>query len=632
MLKKAPKRMSIVFFVLLGLSILFTLHPLWEATSGLAKEILITLTVVAGIHVLDRILFFADTAEALHGITTVIAENSAKDHQSTQQTLIDATTAKLAGVTKTTETTLGKISTDMSRMIDDVHQETLDTLEKTKAYLRQVSDSLAAMTTVGISRLYSSREEAGADMIKDLSADAPIHVRLMGISLNDFVQGKGAFGKAWNDLKAKVKHHGGLTNKLADPSPDPSAAKLHFQLLLIHPYCLGAQLRSKGEARGTDAIDSRLMTDVLSVAKEIEKLQEQANGDILIECRLYQLPPTLFLCSVIRGAEADGQIVTYMQPYFFWNKRKDMPVPVFKCMTDPSKDRDDQIAHQLNEHFDLIWDRSSVSLKDFRHNNIFGVDRGLRQAGGVNVFLQKADSRQRILQMLQNAESDVWVQGISLQSFFTAGDLYKALIGLILKGKVRIRVLLIDPECEQAKLRAFRERLFVAKDETLDSFIASDRIKVSTLFRDTTSSINEICDFMEHLVLEQGANPGWKHNILVRKYSSAPACFVLRVDDRVLVEQYHYGKSTHTDQPQMDVAILGKEMPVFEFTSVTDDLFDDSPEVQERKPFRLLEDHFRFAFANSKDVLPKSVLQSCRVFDANGESGLFRDGNHVRRL
>jgi hypothetical protein len=104
----------------------------------------------------------------------------------------------------------------------------------------------------------------------------------------------------------------------------------------------------------------------------------------------------------------------------------------------------------------------------------------------------------------------------------------------------------------------------------------------------------------------------------------------LRVDDRVLVEQYHYGKSTHTDQPQINVAILGKEMPVFEFTSVTDDLFDDSPEIQERKPFRLLEDHFRFAFANSKDVLPNSVLRSCRVFDANGESALFRNEDAVQ--
>lgn len=616
--------MSIVFFVLLALSIAFTLHPLWEASSGLAKEILITLTVVAGIHVLDRILFFSDTADALHGITAVIAENSAKDHHSTQQTLIESTTQKLSNVTQTTEATLGKLTANMSSMIDDVHKETLDTLEQTKGYLRQVSDSLAAMTTIGISRLYSSREEAGSDMLKDLAIDAPVHVRLMGISLNDFVQGHGAFGTAWNELKSKVKHHND-TVRNADGGGSSHEPKLHFRLLLIHPYCLGAQLRSKGEARGTDAIDSRLMTDVLSVTKEIEKLQSQTGGNIVIECRLYQLPPTLFLCSVVRGEGGNGQIVTYMQPYFFWNKRKDMPVPVFKCTTEPSKELDDQIAHQLNEHFDLIWNKSSVSLEDLRHNNIFGVDRGLRQAGAVNVFLQKSESRQRILQMLRRAKSDVWIQGISLHAFFSAGDLYKELIRLILEGKVRIRALLIDPECEQAKLRAFRERLFVDKDETLDSFIKSERIRTSTLFRDTISSIREIREFMEHLVAEKGVSPGWKHNMLVRQYSSAPACFILRVDDRVLVEQYHYGKATHSDQPQMDVAILGKEMPVLEFTSATDDLFDDSPEVQERKPFRLLEDHFRFAFANASDVLPDSVLKHCSSSEY-GEFALLTSG------
>jgi hypothetical protein len=627
--QRFPKRAFAFFVASLSLCILFFIHPLWEAASGVAKEIFITLTVVTGIHFLDRMFLLRDTWEALHKMTDVIARKSAEHHQATQQTLTNATTKKLSEVTKDTEATLSRLTTNMSGMIDHVHDETVETLEQTKAYLRQVSDSLRAMNAVGISRLYSNREEAGADMLKDLTVDGPLHVRLMGISLNDFVQGKGAFGKAWNDLKTKVKIAGEAANRRGDiataTSQSNGRSRILFQLLLIHPYCLGAQLRSKGESRGTDAIDSRLMTDVLSVAKEIERLQKLASRDTVIECRLYQLPPTLFLCSIIRGSEENGQIVSYMQPYFFWNKRKDMPVPVFKCITDPSKDPDDQIPHQLNEHFDLIWQRSSISLEDFRNNHIIGVDRGLRQAGAVNVFLQKSESRQRILQMLKNAKSHVWIQGISLQSYFSAGDLYKEILGRIVEGKICIRVLLIDPECEQAKFRAFRERLFVDKDETLESFIAADRIKDSTLFRHTTSSIKEICDFMEHLVAAKGRDSNWRHNILVRKYNSAPACFMLRVDDRVLVEQYHYGKSTHTDQPEMDVAILGKEMPVFEFTSETDDLFDDSPEIRERKPFRLLEDHYRFAFTNAKDVLPDSVLKSCAGLA--GKAALFQAAN-----
>jgi len=62
--------MSVVFLILLGLSILFTLHPLWAAASGLTKEVLITLTVVAGIHVLDRILFFDEPQKPCKALLT----------------------------------------------------------------------------------------------------------------------------------------------------------------------------------------------------------------------------------------------------------------------------------------------------------------------------------------------------------------------------------------------------------------------------------------------------------------------------------------------------------------------------------------------------------------------------------
>jgi hypothetical protein len=521
----------------------------------------------------------------LSRMTAKVVGQSEKHHRATQDTIGHVTANRLKEATQETVHSIEDVVQRLKGMQEKMEQA----VELNQVHMHRVSSSLLAMDAVGINHLYRSRDEASSDMFDDIKRAQQLDIRLMGISLNDFVQGRENFGLVWKTIKARVD--------------SPVAYPLNLRILLIHPYCLGAQLRSKGEARGTDAIVSRLMTDVQEVVKELEKLMSRSlsNVNVKIECRLYQLPPTLFLCSV--------NDVCYMQPYFFWSKRQEIPVPVMKFVKNPDDQlQEDQLQHQLNEHFDWIWNQASISLDEFRNQNILGVDKGMRQSAAINVFLDRSESRKRIEQMLKHAKKDVWIQGISLQSFFSPGPLFTEIVNLISEGVVRVHVLLIDPESEQAKLRSFRERLFVDSSLSFETYLGSELHKESRLFADTAQSIKDITNLMDHLVKSKGLDPRWQHRLRVRKYVSAPACFLLKVDENVVVEQYHYGKAQREGHSEMNVAILGKEMPVFEFKKGSDDLYETSDEVRQRQPFLLLQDHFLFAFENAKDVLSKEVL------------------------
>lgn len=108
---------------------------------------------------------------------------------------------------------------------------------------------------------------------------------------------------------------------------------------------------------------------------------------------------------------------------------------------------------------------------------------------------------------------------------------------------------------------------------------------------------------LEHITQR---NAGLVPKLTVGLYASAPACFVLRIDDRVLVEQYHYGKIVPEETP----AILGKDMPLFEYWASTPELYKSKSDPL-RMPFGLLVDHFEYALAQSR--LLKFPLHGAKV-------------------
>ena len=190
------------------------------------------------------------------------------------------------------------------------------------------------------------------------------------------------------------------------------------------------------------------------------------------------------------------------------------------------------------------------------------------------------------------------IQGISLHSFFKAGPLREAISGVLAAGKVDVEVLLLDPDSDQARFRSYRERLFGSPLQAYEDFLQTGDHEKSDLYHDTRRTVDNVNDTIANL--RRGKGNTWQPRLTLGLYDTAPGCFVLRVDDSVFVEQYHYGKiakETH--------AILGKDMPLVEYARTPSQICEKVYTKESnplRRPFDLLVDHFGYALAQAKKV------------------------------
>jgi len=434
-------------------------------------------------------------------------------------------------------------------------------------------------------RIYPSRAESAEDLYSDIVHEDTTKIRIIGISLNDFALAQEPkLGEAWEKIRLYVTE-----GKPSNPQ------KLDIKILLIDPNCHGATLRSFSQIRKKDPMPGHLKDDVDMISETILGLvrtsrERSAETGVTFECRLYRLPPILFLCLV--------DSVCYVQQYHFWSRRERCtPIPVLKYRKEIETGQLYQMHPEMEAHFDWIWQKASIDISDYSQQAAVGIETGMYQSSAVNVYTNPEDALKRMLFLLHHSQKQVDIQGVSLLSFCKTGDLFQALTGLIEKDQVKIRMLFIDPECEQAMLRSYREVRFSQQQESWEDYRDSKNLhRDSDLFRDTTRSIQKLTEMVQGVVRRSGQD--WKLNIEVGVYNSAPHCFILRVDESVLVEQYHYGKIIPS-QSLGGRAILGKDMPIIEYGNQPSDLYQEIPL---RHPFSLLENHFEFAWELSRKI------------------------------
>lgn len=551
------KRSIAAIVVCVGLLAIYLLFPQLPET---VQHVIITVIAVIVVHLLDRVILFADTYEAFEKNTRELEERVIK---------------------KTTDLfneTRQKVAQSTENMESHIQRQTQT--------LRDASASLQTMEERDISRIYSSRSEASADMIKDLNNPENMVIRLIGISLNDFVRtDETDLRQAWREIERLVNGEG--------RTPISIGQRLDVKVLIIDPNCLGAQLRSYAEAMNQTSMASRLREDVHAVAEALWALQNKAlaNKDktgVTFECRLYRLPPIMFLCLTDRAA--------YVQQYHFWNERDTkMPIPVLRYHT--GSDGHYSLHSEMAKHFDFIWadPLASVGLDQYLNQSVVGIDQGMYRTSARNVYWDADQGRSRMGHLLKEATKCVWIQGISLHSFFTRDELLRPLEDLLRKGTVDVRMLLIAPDCYQARVRAYRERLFLEPEMDFATYFKNDQAHhESTLYTETTDTIRHIRSMVK-ILRHAGIVPD---NLRVASYETAPACFMIRIDDSVLVEQYHYGK--HLPDNRRNALILGKEMPLIEYGESFPSGF--APNPAERMPFNLMIDHFGFCFRNAKPL------------------------------
>ena len=101
-------------------------------------------------------------------------------------------------------------------------------------------------------------------------------------------------------------------------------------------------------------------------------------------------------------------------------------------------------------------------------------------------------------------------------------------------------------------------------------------------------------------------NAGWDCRVQLRMYKSAPVCFMLAADDRILVEPYNYGKLGAPKVGAAAPTTLGSDMPLMEFGSEPGRLYRDNYDKL-RFPYNLHLDHFEYVF---KQATPIDLFQT----------------------
>jgi hypothetical protein len=496
----------------------------------LYQHVMLTLTAVMGIHVLDRLFLIRDTEEALNGL------------------------------------------------VQDIRS---DISTQTKSLTRG-STSLQAMDRSGIMQIYASRRESALDIKNDIIDSSNSKLRFIGISLNDFVQGMDPnLQEAWRTVQKFVR---------GERSIDNIERGLDIRALIIDPRCFGAKLRSKAESESAAALIERLDSDVHAAAKDLHKLSTEARPEktgVRFECRLYTLPPIMFLCS------ADS--VGYVQQYHFWSSRdNDTPTPVLKFRRLSGSASKYPYLAEMEHHFNWIWEHASVPVFDYLFGAVVGSDQGIKQCACESVFTDPIKARDRIVHLLKSANERVSIQGISLHSFFEHGPLCEALTILVENKKADLEVLLLDPKSDQAQYRSFKESLLSFKDQKFETFLHEGEHEKSLLYTHTERTIQSIRCMVNDIRKSKGSN--WVPRLKLALYDSAPSCFVLRIDNRVFVEQYHYGKIQKEKR-----GILGKEMPLMEFCQTPSKLYEKESDPF-RRPFALLVDHLKYVLSLSRIV------------------------------
>lgn len=413
--------------------------------------------------------------------------------------------------------------------------------------------SLGTIITERIVAIHKSRDDA-KDVIKnELKNKENNKIRIIGISLRDFLKGDRLFYGEWGEILERLKDKGD---------------NLKVQLLLIDPCCKQAVDRAESEEPRVILHGERnLYIEVTQILTTIDDMLIGVREGSL-EVKIYDTSPNCFLIITDN--------YTFVEQYHYREEITSGFMPVIQY------DITSKVGKEMIRHFDFVWSRSR-DFKTYIKEKQRGIAEAIKDSKIVNMYLDRELLTKRLTYLIETVPGEIAVVGISLSSYITPGSIL--ISGFDMKEKLNrsIRLLLLNPLSKQAKYRGAKESNHPYKGYTLAIH------KQHRLYNDTMASIREV-DRLATL-----ENP-----IRGKLYSSAPSCFCFITEESIFIEQYHYGQTAAAKR--VKETVLSRVVPVIEYT-------------KDSTVYSLMKDHFDYVweecsislkeFEGEKDTLEK---------------------------
>lgn len=230
---------------------------------------------------------------------------------------------------------------------------------------------------------------------------------------------------------------------------------------------------------------------------------------------------------------------------------------LFKKMSEiESKERDEKLRELLEDLRGDVKSIIQVLAKYVRSLDTMITD------GIIAIYKSRKDAKEAISEELRNEKNNnLMLVGISLRDFLKGDRLFseewKGIKARLERRKfskegespLKIRLLLIDPLCEQAIYRA----------ESEEPRRTSHRER--NLFIEVTQILELLNELLEELIK---ISPDKGDLLEVKIYNTSPSCLLMLSDNYAFVEQYHYREeitSGYMPVIQYDInSKVGKEM------------------------------------------------------------------------
>lgn len=234
-------------------------------------------------------------------------------------------------------------------------------------------------------------------------------------------------------------------------------------------------------------------------------------------------------------------------------------------------------------HFDTIWATDSAPCEELLLHKALGTDQGIGECGILSIYTDRDRAQERITWLITHARRRVWIQGVSL-SHHLGPPIQDALLRLLRAPSVDTRVLILDPDCDQAIRKSYRDYLLDQDGSTAIDY--ETYIRHPDLHR--TSQIHaRLQQSIQGFASISARAPAC--NFQVRAYACAPTSYILIADDHALIEQFHYGKPVDAGDSIQAQLQLAREMPLIEYGQPGSRLFEPRHGLN---PLAVIEDHF----------------------------------------